>query len=139
MSKQVHFLNYQYESELSMIREKPKKVFLSGPMTGYPGYNFQRFNLAEKQLADAGIECVNPVHICKKYKEKDVLSSKEVFDKMVAEQQEAEKECDAILLLDCWQMSKGVRLELKTALDNDMEIYLEEDLDICGGRLCSRI
>ena len=122
-----------------MIQKKPKKVFLSGPMTGYPGYNFQRFNLAEKQLADAGIECVNPVHICKKYKEEHVLADKVVFDKMIAEQQEAERGCDAILLLDGWQMSKGVRLELKTALEMDMQIFLEEDLDICGGRLCSKI
>lgn len=122
-----------------MTQEKPKKIFLSGPMTGYPGYNFQRFNLVEKQLAAAGIECVNPVHICKKYKEKDVLSDKTVFDKMVAEQQFAESECDAILLLDGWQMSKGVRLELKIALDMDMKIYLEEDLDICGGRLYNEI
>ena len=122
-----------------MIWKKPKKVFLSGPMTGYPGYNFQRFNLAEKQLADAGIECVNPVNICKKYKEEYVLADKAVFDKMIAEQQEAERECDAILLLDGWQMSKGVKLELKTALEMDMQIFLEEDLDICGGRLCSKI
>ena len=122
-----------------MIWKKPKKVFLSGPMTGYPGYNFQRFNLAEKQLADAGIECVNPVHICKKYKEEHVLANKTVFDKMIAEKQEAERKCDAILLLDGWQMSKGVRLELKIALEMDMQIFLEEDLDICGGRLCSKI
>ena len=122
-----------------MIQKKPKKVFLSGPMTGHPGYNFQRFNLAEKQLADAGIECVNPVHICKKYKEEHVLADKAVFDKMIAEEQEAERECDAILLLDGWQMSKGVRLELKIALEMDMQIFLEEDLDICGGRLCSKI
>ena len=119
-----------------MIQKKPKKVFLSGPMTGYPGYNFQRFNLAEKQLADSGIECVNPVHICKKYKEEHVLANKAIFDKMIAEEQEAERGCDAILLLDGWQMSKGVRLELKIALEMDMQIFLEKDLDTCGGRLC---
>ena len=119
--------------------EKPKKVFLSGPMTGYPGYNFQRFNLVEKQLTDAGIECVNPVHICKKYKEEHVLADKAVFDRMIAEEQEAERKCDVILLLDGWQMSKGVRLELKIALEMDMQIFLEEDLDTCGGRLCGII
>ena len=108
-------------------------------MTGYPGYNFQRFNLVEKQLADAGIECVNPVHICKKYKEENVLADKTVFDKMIAEEQEAERKCDAILLLDGWQVSKGARLELKIALEMDMQIFLEEDLDTCGGRLCGII
>ena len=119
--------------------EKPKKVFLSGPMTGYLGYNFQKFNTVEKKLIDAGIECVNPVHICKKYKEEHVLADKAIFDKMIAEEQEAERGCDAILLLDGWQMSKGVRLELKIALEMDMQIFLEEDLDTCGGRLCGII
>lgn len=67
-----------------------------------------------------------------------VLANTATFDKMVAEQQEAEKECDAILLLNGWQMSKGVRLELKTALEMDMQIYLEEDLNVFGGRLCGK-
>ena len=79
------------------------------------------------------------MHICKKYKEEHVLAGKAVFDKMIAEQQEAERGCDAILLLDGWQMSKGVRLELKTALEMGMQIFLEEDLDICGGKLCGKI
>ena len=120
-----------------MNNKKPKKIFLSGPMTGYPGYNFQKFNLVEKQLAEARIECINPVHICKKYKEEHVLADKAVFDKMIAEEQEAEMGCDAILLLDGWQMSKGARLELKTALEMDMQIFLEEDLDTAGDMLCS--
>lgn len=67
-----------------------------------------------------------------------MLANTATFDKMVAEQQEAEKECDAILLLNGWQMSKGVRLELKTALEMDMQIYLEEDLNVFGGRLCGK-
>ena len=68
-----------------------------------------------------------------------MLADKTIFDKMIAEEQEAERGCDAILLLDGWQMSKGVRLELKTALEMDMQIFLEEDLDTCSGRLCGII
>ena len=68
-----------------------------------------------------------------------MLADKAIFDKMIAEEQEAERGCDAILLLDGWQMSKGVRLELKIALEMDMQIFLEEDLDTCGGRLCGII
>ena len=108
-------------------------------MTGYPDFNFPRFNLAAKQLAEAGIDCVNPVDVCKKFKKETVLSDKAVFQEMIDEQQKMERGCDAILLLDGWHESKGVRLELQTALDLDMKIYLEEDLDICGGRLCNQI
>jgi len=120
------------------MNDKPKKIFISGPMTGYPDFNFPRFNLAVQQLKEAGIDCVNPVDICRKYKKERVLADKTVFDQMIADQQKEEKTCDAILLLDGWEKSKGVRLELKTALDLDFPIYLEEDLDICGGRLCNQ-
>ena len=60
------------------------------------------------------------------------------FQQMVDEQQKLERECDAILLLDGWEKSKGVRLELKTALELDMKIYLENDLDVLNGRLCGK-
>ena len=107
----------------------PKKIFISGPMTGLPDFNFPRFNLVAKQLEDAGIDCVNPVDVCKKYKKETVLSNPAKFQEMINEQQRLERECDAILLLDGWSKSKGVRLELKTALELGMKIYLEEELD----------
>ena len=119
--------------------DKPKKIFISGPMTGIDNYNFPRFDLAEKQLAEAGIDCVNPANVCRKYKKETVLSNKAKFQEMIDEQQRLESECDAIVLLDGWHESKGVRLELKTALELGMDIYLEEDLDICGGRLCRQV
>ena len=108
------------------------RIFLSGPMTGYENFNFDQFNFIENVLNQYGIEVVNPVHICKKYKKEHVLNDKTVFDKMVAEQQEAERTCNAIMLLHGWQNSKGVRLELKTAADLDFEFFLDSDiLQIC--------
>ena len=101
-------------------------------MTGYENFNFDQFNFIENVLNQYGIEVVNPVHICKKYKKEHVLNDKTVFDKMVAEQQEAERTCNAIMLLHGWQNSKGVRLELKTAADLDFEFFLDSDiLQIC--------
>lgn len=117
----------------------PKKIFISGPMTGLPDFNFPRFNLVAKQLEDASIDCINPVDVCKKYNKETVLSDPVKFQEMIDEQQRLERECDAILLLDGWHESKGVRLELKTALELDMKIYLEEDLNIVGGRLCGQV
>ena len=118
--------------------EKPKKIFISGPMTGYPEFNFPYFNCVARQLKDAGLDFVNPVDVCKKYKKETVLSDPAKFQQMVDEQQKLERECDAILLLDGWEKSKGVRLELKTALELDMKIYLENDLDVLNGRLCGK-
>ncbi len=108
------------------------RIFLSGPMTGYENFNFDRFNFIENVLKQYGVDVVNPVHICKKYKKDDVLNDKAVFDKMIAEQQEAEKTCNAILLLHDWQYSNGVKLELKTAANLDFKFFLDSDvLKVC--------
>lgn len=107
--------------------ELTSKMFLSGPMTGYDDFNFPLFNHVAAELRERGFEVVNPVDICKKFKKESVLSSKETFNKMIAMQQEAEQTCDTIVLLPGWEKSRGVRLELKTAIEKDMKIILWRD------------
>lgn len=102
--------------------KKAIRVFLSGPMTGIKDYNFPLFNHVAEVFRECGYEVVNPVDICKKYKKERVLSDKAVFDAMIAEQQEAERTCKVLVLLPGWEDSKGVRLELKTAIEKNMHI-----------------
>lgn len=111
-----------------MLDLKGKKVFIAGPMRGYEKYNFPKFDRIEKILKDNGIECVNPGRISRKFKEKDVNSDIAVYNEMVRLQQEAERTCDTILLLDGWQWSKGAALEVKTAAELGMQFLLESDL-----------
>ena len=101
------------------------KIFLSGPMTGIKDFNFPLFNQVAAKYRELGYEVVNPVDICKKFKKERVLSDKAVFDKMIAEQQEAERTCNVLMLLPGWEDSRGVRLELKTALELDFQIIVE--------------
>jgi len=115
------------------LSKKDLKIFLSGPMTGLPNYNFDRFNEVEKKLKDAGFDVVNPVVICERFGQENVVKDKRLFDAMVARQQVEERKCNAVLLLDGWQSSKGVRLELDTALKNGFKIFLESDFaDVLG-------
>lgn len=107
---------------------KKLKIFIAGPMRGYPNYNFDKFDAYENLLKNRGIECVNPGRISRKFKEDEVNNDINVFNEMVRLQQEAEKTCNAILLLDGWQWSKGVKLEVKTAAENNFQFLLEEDI-----------
>ena len=112
---------------------KKFKIFIAGPMRGYPNYNFDKFDRVEKLLKDNGIDCVNPGRISRKFKEVEVNNDINVYNEMVRLQQEAQKTCNAILLLDGWQWSKGVKLEVKTAAENDFQFLLEEDVDFLKG------
>jgi hypothetical protein len=107
---------------------KKFKIFIAGPMRGYPNYNFDRFDAYEQILKDSGIDCINPTRISRKFKEVEVNNDINVYNEMVRLQQEAEKTCNAILLLDGWQWSEGIKLELKTAAENDFQFLLEEDI-----------
>lgn len=100
------------------------KVFISGPMTGYKYHNYHYFNVIENFLHRAGYKCVNPAKIGEKYNPDEVDKNKQLYKEMEEEIQAAEKTCDIILLLPGWENSKGVRLELKTALELDMKIVL---------------
>lgn len=124
--------NFKFSRSETPLKSEHKKlkVFLSGPMTGYENFNFKKFDDVADRLSKAGVDVVNPAGICRKYKKEKVLADKSVFDAMIAEQQEAEKTCTGILLLDGWEASKGVRLELKTALDSGADVFLEKDVDM---------
>lgn len=108
---------------------KKFKIFIAGPMRGYSNYNFDKFDRIEKLLKDNGIDCVNPGRISRKFKEVEVNNDINVYNEMVRLQQEAQKTCNAILLLDGWQWSEGVKLEVKTAAENDFQFLLEKDIE----------
>jgi len=103
------------------------RVFLSGPMTGYEDYNFGKFDAVAESLRGAGVDVVNPADICRRYRRERVLADEAVFRKMIDEQQAAERTCTAVLLLDGWEASAGVRKELATALELGLDLFLEKD------------
>lgn len=107
---------------------KGKTVFISGPMTGKPGYNFKAFDEWERRINEAGGGAVNPARISRQYKAEKILEHGEEFKEMVERQLAELYGCDTILLLDGWEKSSGVRAELKAALEGGLEIVLENGI-----------
>jgi hypothetical protein len=93
------------------------KVYLAGPMSGLPDFNFPAFHAAARALRNAGHEVFSPA-------EKDL----EVWGNMETIRAKANyREClrwdlnwildhaEAIALLPGWEKSKGVAIELALA------------------------
>ena len=85
------------------------KYYIAGPMSGYMGFNFESFNIAERVLSllHSGDVCYNPATkgIVKGWTWSDYLrdSLKEMLD------------CEKIALLNGWEASAGANVELYLA------------------------
>lgn len=112
------------------------KVYIAGPMTGYPGYNFPAFFEAENTLNSMGFETANPAA-------HDVDTYPDIFDwpeypegkpsslfslaKAMHWDLQQILECDGIVLLPGWEASKGANIELTVAKATGKEIWLLRD------------
>jgi hypothetical protein len=97
-----------------MTNPIPRRVYISGPMTGLPGLNFPAFNAAAQQLRGLGIDAINPAEI----NPNSVLS----WEACMRADIKALCDCDAIALLPGWENSKGAHLELHIA--HRLDLYV---------------
>ena len=84
-----------------------KKVFISGPMTGYENFNREAFNGAETALRMAGFSVFNPAWL----DFDDFWDYKDIMDIDL----EALKHCNYIYQLDGWEQSEGACIEWEYA------------------------
>ncbi len=83
-----------------------KKVYISGPMTGYPDLNRSAFADTEHRLRCYGLEPVNPHNLCEPDWD---------WHRCMRADIAALCTCDAIMMLPGWEKSNGAQLELHIA------------------------
>lgn len=106
------------------------RLYVAGPMTGLPEFNYPAFNTAADRLRDAGFPVLNPA-------ETDPDDYPHAYDgptppwKWWLRQALAMViQADAIAVLPGWESSKGARLEVHVATELGMPVRsLEEWLD----------
>lgn len=81
------------------------KVYISGPMTGYPGYNYPAFHAAENELRSRGYDTLNPARHPAQESWVDYLRL-DLVDVLAA---------DGLALLPGWEASRGAQLEVHVA------------------------
>ena len=90
-------------------------IYISGPMTGLPAFNFPAFNAAAAQLRAAGWHVINPA-------EHDEAPGQAWAD-YLRKDIRLLMDCTGVALLDGWERSKGARLERHIALELGMEVH----------------
>lgn len=105
---------------------KNNRIYIAGPMTGKPGYNFAAFFAAEKYLLERGFEVVNPAKIIiGLFGEKEEYTPEEV--EICIKEEKAELEiCDGIYFLRGWESSQGAKRELCAAINGGLKIEVED-------------
>lgn len=83
------------------------KLYLSGPMTGYPQQNYPLFNAVAQMLRAAGHEVHNPAE----YPHEGPAESFPLRAAFATYSQYICTEAEAILMLPAWQQSKGATAE----------------------------
>ncbi|GMA52595.1 hypothetical protein GCM10025857_40110 [Alicyclobacillus contaminans] len=94
------------------------KIYISGPMTGLPEYNFPAFNRTASFLRSLGIEVINPAE--------GVTELDKPWDWYMRRALRLLLDADMVLMLPGWQQSPGARLERDVAQRLGMPVsYLE--------------
>lgn len=114
------------------------KLYLAGPMRGYPKFNYEAFKAEAARLRSVGYDVVSPAEM----DEADGMdfTSDETVEATVKRDSngnpcedyyleryfEAIKGCGGIALMDGWEKSKGVGREIYCAISNGLLVFPED-------------
>ncbi|WP_153135155.1 DUF4406 domain-containing protein [Paraburkholderia agricolaris] len=91
------------------------KLYLAGPMTGYPELNFPLFHAEAARLRALGFEIVNPAEL-NDGNDDDWLACMRVDIK-------AAVDCDGVALLPGWEHSRGAPIEHRLLRDLGLRVF----------------
>ena len=113
------------------------RIYLAGPMRGYPNFNFPAFDYAAKKLRDEGHEVFSPAD-----KDRELMGATAFINEGGDEDQLARetgytirtalgndlawicKEADGVALLPGWEKSTGANAERATAIAVGLTIII---------------
>lgn len=99
----------------------PRRVYLAGPMSGLPDYNYPAFNAEAARLRALGYHVENPAENPKPEPETWENYLRVALRQMLT--------CDAVLLLPGFQRSRGAMLEMQTAKELQIAVFMAGCVD----------
>ncbi len=111
------------------------RVYIAGPMRGYPELNFPEFFRVEAIWKNLGWDVVNPAQMDKDHgydPTVKVSGAAPSFAECMARDLPAVASCDAIALMTGWQKSVGANTELRHAIDLGKAVYDANTQQVVG-------
>ena len=102
---------------VSLKHERENRVYIAGPMTGYPNFNFEAFNAVEIDLFNGGWDVENPAS-------HGIIEGATWEDYMMFDLTRLGL-CGTIYMLEGWQESKGACIEHSLAVILGMTIVYQ--------------
>jgi hypothetical protein len=101
------------------------RVYLAGPMTGLPHFNWDAFNAEATRLRSLGYEVENPAEGHETQDKSWLYYMRKAITQMLR--------CDMVGLLPGWEKSKGASIEANLAFDIGLHVLPVELIteDIC--------
>jgi hypothetical protein len=97
-----------------------KRVYISGPMTGYPDFNKPAFNREAERLRVLGYDVVNPAELNPDPTTPWADCLRNDIAHLVT--------CDALVMIEGWEKSNGAHLEMHIAHRVGMLILQARDV-----------
>ena len=102
------------------------RVYVSGPMRGYPSYNFPAFDSATVKLRLQGYEVVSPTERDRDQGiHEDTPEAELDLAKLIIRDVQDVTTCDAIYMLKGWEKSTGANVEYSTAVFLGLQVMYE--------------
>lgn len=104
-----------------------RKIYIAGPMSGYPQLNFPRFYEIEERLNKEGWAVINPARLDEEVgiDPDDPPDSDYNYTECALRDVKALIDCRAIYLMDGWQHSRGASWERALAAFHGIQRFYE--------------
>jgi len=101
------------------------KIYIAGPMRGYPLYNFPAFDEAARRWRFRGWHVINPAELdrIEGSSEYTINLPPGFLRSCMKRDLTAICDCDAIALLPGWEASRGTKVELELAKFIGLPVY----------------
>jgi len=103
-----------------------KRIYIAGPMSGYPNHNYPAFDGAAAKLRAAGFHPISPADVSRAvgiHSDVEPRAS-EYCDLLLIDIEIVEAFAHGIALLDGWEDSRGTQIEIASARDTHNEMFL---------------